>query len=56
MEDYKGFKFWLASPTGAEQPLWRIKFPGGHKTPALSLQDASAVRAEIDKIILDQGV
>jgi hypothetical protein len=50
--EYKGFKFWLVETKTNGQKIWRIQFPGGHKTPPLFLKSEADVKIEIDKIIL----
>lgn len=50
MHDYLGFKYWPVSTT-ANVSLWRIQFPGGHKTPPIPFASEDDVKAAIDGII-----
>lgn len=51
MTDYRDFKYWLVETKPNGMKVYRIQFPGGHKTPPLERQSDAEVMAEIDAII-----
>lgn len=55
MTEYNGFKYWLVETKIDGSKVWRIQFPGGHKTPPCVFASEAYVRAAIDDIISSAG-
>jgi hypothetical protein len=49
--DYNGFKYWRVDTRAGDVNVWRIEFPGGHKTPPLQRASEADIQNEIDQII-----
>jgi hypothetical protein len=51
VNEYQGFRYWLVETRTDGVKVWRIQFPGGHKTPPLERTSEADVKADIDAII-----
>lgn len=50
-KEYRNFKYWLVETKRDGKKIYRIQFPGGHKTPPFEVSGEPDVKAQIDNII-----
>lgn len=55
MTEYRDFKYWLVETMPDGRRVYRIQFPGGHKTPALIRNGEMEIKTEIDRLIMEAG-
>lgn len=48
---YKEFRYWLTENLSDGKKVYRIEFPGGHRTPPLVADSEASIKADIDYLI-----